>query len=134
MRGEGERLPAHVAVCGEHSPHTVFADRVVEHLDAVEVALATDDPWDGFVSYVRTAAALQARDRGIPDLVTMELSSAPEIDQLRTRAFDGLVRRVERAQAAGVLRADFTHPDVVLLLMANAAMRANGERRLGTGP
>ncbi|MEX1164416.1 MAG: hypothetical protein WEB03_12640 [Nitriliruptor sp.] len=107
---------------------------MVEHLDAVEVALATDDPWDGFVSYVRTAAALQARDRGIPDLVTMELSSAPEIDQLRTRAFDGLVRRVERAQAAGVLRADFTHPDVVLLLMANAAMRANGERRLGTGP
>ena len=156
----------------------VFADRMVEHLDAVEQALEADDVWEGFASYVRTAAALQARDRGIADLVTMELPTAPEIEQLRARAFDGLVRLVERAQAAGVLRADFAHQDVVLVLMANAglveraigiapeasarliqvlldglrvdaatagpvapdpqqveaAMRANGERRLGTTP
>jgi AcrR family transcriptional regulator len=106
----------------------VFADRMAEHLEAVEGGLADDDPWRGFASYVKAAAALQARDRGIADLVTMDVSAAPEIEQLRSRAFDGLVRLVQRARTAGVLRADFTDQDVVLLLMANAGLveRAQG--------
>jgi AcrR family transcriptional regulator len=100
----------------------VFAERLVEHVDAVEAGLADPDPWRGFASYVETVGAMQARDRGIADLVTMDVPSAPEIEHLRARAFDGLVRLVERAQAAGVLRADFTTEDVVLLLMANAGL------------
>src|SRR4051794_8967376 len=51
----------------------VFADRMVEHRDAVHAALADPDPWHGFVAYIRAAAAMQTRDRGIADLVTMEL-------------------------------------------------------------
>jgi AcrR family transcriptional regulator len=100
----------------------VFADRMAEHLGAVETGLADDDPWHGFASYVTAVAAMQARDRGIADLVTMDVSTAPEIEELRSRAFDGLVRLVERAHAAGVLRSDFTTQDVVLLLMANAGL------------
>jgi AcrR family transcriptional regulator len=106
----------------------VFADRMSEHVAAVEAGLADDDPWRGFASYVRAVGAMQTRDRGIADLVTMDVSMAPEIEQLRSRAFNGLVRLVERARAAGVLRADFTDQDVVLLLMANAGLveRAHG--------
>ena len=106
----------------------VFADRMTEHLEAVEAGLADPDPWRGFASYVEAVGAMQARDRGIADLVTMDVPSAPDIEQLRSRAFDGLVRLVERAHAAGVLRADFTTQDVVLLLMANAGLveRAHG--------
>jgi AcrR family transcriptional regulator len=106
----------------------VFADRLAQHLEAVETALGHDDPWGGFASYVLSAAAMQAEDRGIADLITMDLSVAPEIEQLRSRAFDGLVRLVDRGHAAGVLRADFTTEDVVLLLMANAGLveRAHG--------
>src|SRR4051794_3184439 len=100
----------------------VFADRMTEHLEAVEAGLADEDPWRGFASYVETAAAMQARDRGIADLVTMDVSSAPEIEALRTRAYDGLVRLVARAHEASVLREDFTDQDVVLLLMANAGL------------
>jgi hypothetical protein len=102
--------------------------RVAEHLDAVEAGLADPDPWRGFASYLEAAGAMQARDRGIADLVTMDLSTAPEIERLRSRAFDGLVRLAERAQSAGVLRADFTPEDVVILLMANAGLveRAHG--------
>lgn len=95
---------------------------MAEHVDAVEAGLAHGDPWHGFASYIRAAAAMQARDRGIADLVTMDVSTAPEIEQLRSRAFDGLVRLVDRAHAAGALRADFTTQDVVLLLMANAGL------------
>src|SRR3954470_21299886 len=106
----------------------VFAERMAQHLAAVETGLADDDPWRGFASYIETVAVMQARDRGIADLVTMDVSAAPEIERLRSRAFDGLVRLVERAHVAGVLRADFTTQDVVLLLMANAGLveRAHG--------
>jgi AcrR family transcriptional regulator len=106
----------------------VFGERMAEHLDAVRNALAEPDAWEGFASYIRTAAAMQARDRGIADLVTMDLSVAPEIEGLRAEAFASLVQLVERAQAAGVLRSDFTTQDVVLLQMANAGLveRAHG--------
>lgn len=100
----------------------VFADRMAEHLEAVEAGLADEDPWRGFASYIEAAGAMQARDRGIADLVTMNLSTAPEIEDLRSRAFEGLILLVERAHSAGVLRADFTTEDVVLLLMANAGL------------
>jgi AcrR family transcriptional regulator len=106
----------------------VFAERMAAHVEAVETALNDADPWNGFASYIRAVAAMQARDRGIADLVTMDLSSAPEIEQLRSRAYDGVVQLVGRAHKAGVLRADFTDQDVVLLLMANAGLveRAHG--------
>jgi AcrR family transcriptional regulator len=100
----------------------VFAERMVEQLDAVEAGLADPDPWAGFASYLTAVGAMQARDRGIADLVTMDVTSAPEIEAFRARAFAGLVQLVDRAQAAGVLRADFTTQDVVLLLMANAGL------------
>lgn len=100
----------------------VFAERMVEELNAVEGALADPDPWEGFASYVTAVGVMQARDRGIADLVTMDVTRAPEIDALRARAFMGLVRLIDRARAAGVLREDFTTQDVVLLLMANAGL------------
>lgn len=106
----------------------VFAERLAEHVEAVEAAAVDPDPWDGFASYVRTITEMQARDRGIADLVTMNLSAAPEIEQLRTRAYEGVIALVDRARTAGVLRADFSDQDVVLLLMANAGLveRAHG--------
>ncbi len=106
----------------------VFAKRMTEHVGAVEAGLADEDPWNGFAGYIRAVGVMQARDRGIADLVTMDLSAAPEVEELRARAYDGLVRLVARAHAASVLRADFTDQDVVLLLMANAGLveRAHG--------
>jgi AcrR family transcriptional regulator len=107
----------------------VFAERMAEHLEAVRSGLADADPWDGFASYVTAVTAMQARDRGIADLVTMDVSSAPDIERLRTEAFQGLVQLVHRGRAAGALRADFTTEDVVVLLMANAGLV---ERAAGT--
>lgn len=106
----------------------VFAERMAEHLVAVGAGLADPDPWNGFASYMQTVAAMQSRDRGIADLVTMDVPRAPEIERLRSKAFDGLVRLVERARSAGALRADFTTEDVVVFLMANAGLveRAHG--------
>src|SRR3954467_14909498 len=55
----------------------VFAERMAAHVEAVEAALNDDDPWNGFACYIRAVVAMQARDRGIADLVGLDLSSAP---------------------------------------------------------
>lgn len=106
----------------------VFADRMADHARAVQAALDAADPWQGLRSYIRAAAELQVHDRGIADLITMDVSMAPEIEALRDRAFRGLVEVIERAKAAGALRADATPEDVVVVLQANAGLvsRAHG--------
>ena len=84
---------------------------------------ATARPLECRVDPETIAAHLSASDLERPDK-----RPAPEIQRLRTEAFDGLVQVVERAHAAGVLRADFTTQDVVVVLMANAGLveRASG--------
>ena len=84
----------------------VFAGRMADHARAVQAALANPDPWEGFRGYIEAAAELQVHDRGIADLITIDVSMAPEIEKLRDTSFEGLVEVIDRAQRAGVLRAD----------------------------
>jgi AcrR family transcriptional regulator len=100
----------------------VFADRMIDHERAVRAALDDPDPWDGLCSYIEAAAELQVHDRGIADLITMDVSTAPDIEALRTKAFTGLVEVIDRAKAAGVLRADAVSQDIVIVLQANAGV------------
>ena len=100
----------------------VCAERMAEHVRAVEDALAEPDAWEALRQYIGAAAALQARDRAIADLVTLEVSSAPEIERLRVRAVRGIQTLIERAKAAGTLRADCSAEDVLILLQSNAGL------------
>lgn len=100
----------------------VFADALGDVVDACERALANPDPWDGFAGHVQFLCALQAKDRGMADLLTMSIAGAPHLEKVRRRAHDGLVRIVDRAQQAGVLRPDFLPEDMGIFLMANAGL------------
>jgi AcrR family transcriptional regulator len=100
----------------------VFAEQMAEYAAAVEAALADPDPWEGVRYYVEAITAMQAKDRGLGDLVTMDISGAGEIEQLRGRAFKGMVALIRRATAAGVVRTEFSPEDVLILLMANAGL------------
>ena len=95
---------------------------MADHARAVEAALAGPDPWEGFRGYIEAATELQVHDRGIADLITMDVSMAPEIQALRDQAFDGLVEVIDRAKTAGALRADSTPEDIVVILQANAGL------------
>ena len=106
----------------------VFADRMADHARAVQAALDAADPWDGLRGYIEAAAKLQVEDLGIADLVTMDVSMAPEIEVLRDQAFNGLVDVIERAKAAEVLRADATPEDIVVILQANAGLISRAHR------
>jgi AcrR family transcriptional regulator len=102
----------------------VFADTLGEVVAAVDRALAAADPWQAFAGHILFLCDLQAGSRALADLLIARIEPAPELEELRTRAYDGLERIIGRAQRAGALRADFAHEDVVLILMANAGLLA----------
>ena len=91
-------------------------------IDATSQALDNPDPWRAFAGHVRFLAQLQATDRGLADLLITEVTGAPELEELRSRALQDFTRIADRARASGALRADFTPEDLVLLLMANAGL------------
>jgi AcrR family transcriptional regulator len=100
----------------------VFLDTMRDVVAAAEAALRDPDPWAGFAGHVEFLCSLQAGDRALADLLTSSIGGAPELEALRGRAFAGVVALIDQAQAAGVLRPDFRHQDLVLLLMANAGL------------
>ncbi|WP_328672683.1 TetR/AcrR family transcriptional regulator [Streptomyces sp. NBC_00328] len=100
----------------------VFADRMDAY--AVTEALADPDPWHGFTRYIEAICAMQAADRGFADVLTMTFPAAKALEERRAASYHGVVELITRAQAARHLREDFTHQDIVILLMANAGVIA----------
>jgi AcrR family transcriptional regulator len=99
-----------------------FEATMTAYADAVAQALAERDPWTGFRGYVERVSAMQADDRGFTDVLTMTFPAAKRFEAARTRAHEGFVELIDRAKAAGKLRADFVPEDLVMLLMANAGV------------
>ncbi len=99
-----------------------LVEKVAEYAEAARQALAVADPWAGFAGCVERICELQAGDRGLSDLLCMTLSADEHVEQLRRTANDLLVRVIERAKAEGTLRQDFAGEDLVLLLIATAAV------------
>jgi AcrR family transcriptional regulator len=100
----------------------VFAAKMTAYADAVEDALADPDPWQGFCTYIERVCAMQAADRGFTDVLTVTFPSAKTFEADRDRAGIGFAELIARAKAAGRLRADFAHQDMVMVLMANAGV------------
>jgi AcrR family transcriptional regulator len=113
------RFPTREALITE-----VFGDRMEAYARAVDVALADPDPWRGFSHYVEQVCAMQAADRGFGDVLTRSFPTAKAFEATRAQAYEGFDELVVRAQATGKLRPDFTHQDLVLVLMANAGVIA----------
>jgi AcrR family transcriptional regulator len=107
----------------EELVQSALREPMTEYVAAAEEALADPDPWAGFRDYLLRLFQLQARDRGLADLlVTTTRTSDGELERLRGTAFALTKQLIARAQDAGELRADFRHQDLPLLLMANAGL------------
>ncbi|MFD5234051.1 TetR/AcrR family transcriptional regulator [Streptomyces qaidamensis] len=106
----------------EELVNAVFADRMDAYADAVAEALADPDPWHGFISYLHAVCAMQAADRGFADVLTMTFPAAKALEARRAEAYERLLELITRAKDTGHLREDFTHQDVVILLIANAGV------------
>ncbi len=99
-----------------------FAPKLAEYAAAVEEALAAPDAWTGFCAFFEHVCAMQAADQGVQDVLTTTFPTDHAVEEQRPRAFARFGELVRRAQAEGMLRADFVPEDFVLLLMANAGV------------
>jgi AcrR family transcriptional regulator len=99
-----------------------FAPKMSAYAAAAGAALEHHDPWEGFSDFIRKACAMQAADAGFADVLTLTFPTTAEFDRELQTTLERLREVVDRAQTAGVLRADFVLEDLVLLLMANAGV------------
>ena len=101
-----------------------LVQKVAEYAQAAEHALEAADPWEGFVGFVRRTCELQADDRGLSELLSMALPADQHVEQLRKAAGDQVAELVRRAKDHGRLRDDFVGEDLLMLMIANAAVAA----------
>lgn len=96
--------------------------RLREFLDGSENAMAIDDPWDGFVSYLENLFRVQAGDRGFNDFLSRRFPGSPDTERIH----DQMCRQIEdvltRAQEAGAVRPDIALADIVNLIWSNGRM------------
>jgi AcrR family transcriptional regulator len=101
-----------------------------EHFDALaadaEAAPEEPDAWEAFVGWLKAAAARQASDRALAEIMSSRPTLLHETVRRRADVYAVVGRLVERAQAAGALRADLQPEDVPVLLcgVASAAHMA----------
>ena len=99
-----------------------MVERIAQYAQAAEQALEDPDPWAGFAGFVQRICELQACDRGLGDLLSMTLSAGEQVEQLRRTANENVITLIDRAKASGTLRDDFVGEDLLLLLIATAAV------------
>jgi len=99
-----------------------LVEKVTQYAQAAEEALEVPDPWAGFAGFVQRICELQARDRGLGDLLSMTLSAGEQVELLRRTANENVTALIERAKASGTLRDDFVGEDLLLLMIATAAV------------
>ena len=94
---------------------------VAQHFEAIlaleRAALDIDDPWAAFASMITGGAQLMADDAHMRQAMLRFPDSAWEQARPQTAAVDELGDRViRRAQAAGVLRRDFSVADMPMVM------------------
>ena len=96
--------------------YELFRDRVDAVVEIAEEALAVEDPWEGLCRFMQRDFEMQASDRGLREFMLGRADST----ELRRRAGERIqplvAELVERARAAGRLRADVGQGDVEIIL------------------
>jgi AcrR family transcriptional regulator len=99
-----------------------FERNLSRYTEAVDRALGSSDPWQGFRALIYELCQLQASDAGLRELLTMSFPASSMIERRAGEALARLGTLIARAQTAGALRADVVPGDVVVMLLANAGV------------
>jgi AcrR family transcriptional regulator len=109
----------------DHVLSAVMAERFRWLTARIESAIEADDAWTAFTDVVWKGAALHAKDRAFHQCLPHALD-LPEVSEARSRTLDAFQRLIERAQAAGALRADVVAEDIPMLLAGVGLSRSSG--------
>jgi AcrR family transcriptional regulator len=93
----------------------LFEDRVAEFGLLAEESLEDPDPWQGLVSFLERSLELQARDKGLKQLLMSTPQGCAQVAGVRERVIPLVQALVERAREAGVLCTDIVAEDVPVL-------------------
>ena len=106
--------------------HELFHDRVDAVVEIAEAALAVEDPWLGLRQFIERDFELQMSDRGLREFLLGRADST-ELRRLAGVRIQPLVAAlIDRARAAGRLRADVGQGDIeIILAMVGALMDAS---------
>jgi AcrR family transcriptional regulator len=107
------RFPTKQALATE-----AFADRLRACHTIIERGVADPDPWHGLRTVILELFELHAADEGF----ARAFPYTAELVPLRERSLTALAELTRRARSE--LRADFALEDLILLLRANAGLRA----------
>lgn len=99
-----------------------FEPRLQEFLDGSEKAMAIEDPWDAFVSYLENLFRVQAGDRGFNDFLSRRFPGSPDTERIHDRMCRQIEDVLTRAQEAGGVRPDIALADIVNLIWFNGRM------------
>lgn len=117
-------FPTKEALMGE-----LLAEKFRILLDTARDALEIEDPWEAFAGTLRRNAELTAVDAAAQDAIMRAEVDSSDAEQLRTELLATFDVTVRRAQAAGVVRPDFTVEDVPMVMCGVCStMTRAGER------
>ena len=111
--------------------HELLVAMMSDTLDRIaadaERAAAIEDPWQALVTFLEAALAVQARDRGLRE-VMLGVYDPDEMERVHDQLSGPLNEIVRRAKRAGVVRKDLEQTDVgILIAMLCAVTEVAGE-------
>jgi AcrR family transcriptional regulator len=96
----------------------LFADRLTAIVEVVEAALRFPRAFDGLRHFLESMVEMQARDKGLRDVMLSGRPIAPDEDLIGTQFKPPLDALLARAQQEGDLRPGLTATDVAVLEIA----------------
>ena len=102
----------------------VLEEKMRRYADRTEAAAdqAIDQPWEAFRDWVLFILEQQATDLAFSDVLLSDNAGSELFQTDFRRALRDSIRLVNRARAAGVIRPDFDHSDLLMLQHANAGV------------
>lgn len=113
----------------------IFEQQVDEIEGILRDALAETDAWKGLVDYLERSLALQARDRGMAQILAGRHITRAQYDWERDRLAPLVNAVADRARAQGVIRAEITGTDLIFIqisITAVAITARDGADNIGT--
>jgi AcrR family transcriptional regulator len=101
----------------------LFEQRIESISAFAAEALEIEDPWEAFVFYFEQGSQLQARDRGLKELLTCSTHGGDPVVEAKARLRTRVTELFDRAKAAGVVREDADPLDTpMIMFMLGAVM------------
>jgi AcrR family transcriptional regulator len=110
----------------------LFTSKLASMVAAAERAYQARDPWEGLTAFMEEVAETFSGDVGLRQILMFGTYGSDKVSMARERMAPVVCRLIERAQAAGQVRADLAPTDVPFIgLMLSLVAQYAGDIRPG---